>query len=135
MRDTNMLQVLWSGALYFAIVFVTAFGLGVLRVSVVAPRLGDVIAVLIELPIMLAVSWLVCSQVVYYFEVPNWWVPRLVMGAVAFLLLMVAEPCVAVFGFGRTLAQYFGTFGSTAAIIGLLGQIAFALIPLAQSLR
>ena len=135
MRVMNMPQVLWSGALYFAIVFIAAFALGVLRVTVIAPRLGDIKAVLIEVPIMLGIAWFVCSQVVHQFEVPSEWLPRLVMGTSAFLLLMVAEPSIAVFGLGRTLALYFGTFRSTAGIIGLLGQIAFALIPLVQSYR
>lgn len=130
-----MRHVLWSAVIYFAVVFVAAFALGVLRVTAIAPRLGELTAVLIEMPILLGISWVVCSQVVQYFEVPNEWVPRLVMGALAFLLLMAIEPSIAVFGFGRTIADYWKAFRSVAGIIGLLGQIAFAFIPLVQALR
>ena len=130
----NMRQVLGSAVVYFAVVFVAAFALGALRVTAIAPRLGELMAVLIEVPIVLGLSWFVCSRVVRYFEVPNAWAPRLAMGTVAFLLLMIAEPGIAVFGFGSTLSNYFAAFKSTAAIIGLLGQIAFALIPITQSL-
>ena len=130
-----MSQIVSSAVAYFAVVFAAAFALGALRVTVVAPRLGTLMAVLIELPIVLVVSWLVSRQVVYLFNVPNEWLPRFLMGALAFLLLMMAEPAIAVFGFGRSFTQYFAAFQSTAGLIGLLGQIAFALIPLIQTFR
>ena len=130
-----MTQVLVSASVYFTIVFVAAFALGALRVMVIAPRLGTLAAVLIEVPIVLGVSWVVCVQVVRLFDVPNEWLPRLLMGVMAFLLLMIAEPAIAIFGFGGSLTQYFAGFRSTAGLIGLLGQIAFALIPLVQALR
>ena len=130
-----MTQVLVSASVYFTIVFVAAFALGALRVMVIAPRLGTLAAVLIEVPIVLGVSWVVCVQVVRLFDVPNEWLPRLLMGVLAFLLLMIAEPAIAIFGFGGSLTQYSAGFRSTAGLIGLLGQIAFALIPLVQALR
>ena len=130
-----MAQVPGSAALYFTIVFGAAFALGALRVTVIAPRLGTLTAVLIEVPIVLGVSWLVCGQVVRFFDVPNEWLPRLLMGGLAFLLLMLAEPAIAIFGFGRSLSQYFAGFRSPAGLIGMLGHIAFALIPLVQTLR
>jgi len=126
-------NVLASAAVYFAVVFAAAFALGALRVTVVVPRLGTLMAVLIEVPIVLGVSWLVCRQVVHWFGIPNEWLPRLRMGALAFLFLMIAEPAIAILGFGRSLTQYAAEFSSTAGLIGLLGQIAFALIPLLQS--
>ena len=39
-----------SGAVYFAIVFLVGFALGALRTLVMAPRLGDTLAVLLERP-------------------------------------------------------------------------------------
>ena len=130
-----MSQILTSAAAYFAVVFAAAFALGVLRVTVIAPRVGALMAVLIELPIVLVVSWLVSRQVVYLFNVPKEWLPHFLMGALAFLFLMIAEPAIAIFGFGRSFTQYFAAFQSRAGIIGLLGQIAFGLIPLIQTFR
>jgi hypothetical protein len=49
-----------AGALYAIIVFVIGFILGTIRVLLVAPRLGETTAVIIEAPIMLAASWFVC---------------------------------------------------------------------------
>ena len=48
---------LLAGAAYFAVVFATGFALGVVRVLVTAPRLGETGAVLLEVPIILAASW------------------------------------------------------------------------------
>ena len=131
----NMVILLASAAVYFGLVFAAAFALGALRVTVVVPRLGTLMAVLIEVPIVLGISWIVCRQVVRLFDVPSEWLPRLVMGILAFILLMIAEPAIAIFGFGRSLTQYFGEFRTTAGLIGLLGQIAFALIPVGQVFR
>ena len=130
-----MMKILASAAVYFGMVFAAAFVLGALRVTVVVPRLGTLMAVLIEVPIVLGISWFVCSQVVRFFDVPSEWRPRLVMGILAFMLLMIAEPTIAIFGFGRSLTQYLGEFRSTAGLIGLLGQIAFAIIPVGQVFR
>ena len=52
---------LGAGLAYFAVVFAAGFVLGTLRVLVVAPHLGEIAAVVAELPIMLAVSWIICG--------------------------------------------------------------------------
>ena len=49
-----------AGALYAIIVFLIDFILGIIRVLLLAPRLGETTAVIIEAPIMLAASWFVC---------------------------------------------------------------------------
>jgi hypothetical protein len=46
-----------AGVAYTAGVFVVAFALGTIRVMFVAPRVGNLLAVLLEAPIVLAVSW------------------------------------------------------------------------------
>lgn len=57
---------------------------------------------------------------------------RLVMCTTAFLVLMVAEIGVSIFGFDRTLAQHLDHYSTLAAQLGLVGQIAFAFFPLLQ---
>ena len=49
-----------AGALYAIIVFLIGFILGTIRVLLVAPRLGETTAVILEAPMMLAASWFVC---------------------------------------------------------------------------
>ena len=55
-----MFRATKAGALYAIIVFVIGFMLGTIRVLLVAPRLGETTADIIEAPIMLAASWFVC---------------------------------------------------------------------------
>ena len=49
-----------AGALYAIVVFSIGFILGTIRVLLLAPRLGETTAVIVEAPIMLAASWFVC---------------------------------------------------------------------------
>jgi hypothetical protein len=129
-----MAASLRAGVAYFGLVFAIGFVLGTIRVLVVIPRFGDTNAVLIELPIMLALSWMACAWAVRRFAVPPRTVERLVMGAAAFALLMLGEVAVSVFGFGRTVAEHLATYQTPGAQLGLAAQLAFALFPWVQRL-
>ena len=48
---------------YVLPVFAVAFLLGALRVTLVAPRIGPLAAVALELPLVLALSWVVAGRV------------------------------------------------------------------------
>lgn len=126
-----MSATLKAGAVYFAIVFSAAFFMGALRTLVVAPRLGETPAVLLEAPVILVVSWHVAKWCVARFEAPTAPISRLPMGGVAFALLMIAELGVSLIVFHRPLDQYLNGLRSTAGVIGLGAQFAFAWIPLA----
>ena len=128
-----MQPALKAGLVYFALVFAVGFLFGTLRVFALAPRLGEALAAVIELPVMLAVSWIVCTRLITGFSVPSGLAPRVVMGGVAFGLLMVAEIGVSILAFGRTIFEHFETYRTATAMIGLMGQLAFALFPVIQS--
>lgn len=49
---------------YFAVIFAMGFVLGVIRTLVIAPRTGATVAVLMEMPLMLAASWIVAHRIV-----------------------------------------------------------------------
>lgn len=125
-----MAKAVRMGTLYFAIVFAIGFILGALRTLVVAPLAGDVAAVVIELPLMLGASWLVCGRLLP--ALPAGIRPRLVMGGTAFALLMLAEYGMAIWFFGRSPAAYAAAMALPAGLIGLAGQIGFALMPLVR---
>lgn len=118
-----------AGGAYFAIAFAIAFVLGSLRVLFVAPRVGEFGAVMIEVPIMLTVSWLVCGWILRRIDVPSSIGVRLVMGAVAFALLMAAEFALGIYGFGRTAGEIVSSFARLPGQLGLAGQVGFALMP------
>ncbi len=121
-----------AGVAYFAIVFAVGFALGTLRVLTLAPYLGEAGAVLVELPVMLAVSWLACGLVLDRWRVPAGWRHRLAVGGVAFALLMAAELGVSVLAFGRSVGEHFATYRSWGAALGLAAQVAFAAMPLVR---
>lgn len=121
-----------AGAVYFLIVFLVGFVLGALRVFLVAPRLGDIRAVLLELPLMLAASWVVCRFLIRRMAVAADVAPRLLMGLTGFILLMLADMVLGRIAFGRSLDMQFVILAQPAGLIGLAGQMAFGAIPLLQ---
>ncbi len=125
------MRALAAGTAYFAVVFAAGFVLGFLRVGQVAPRIGELPAVLLELPFMLAVSWYVCRWIVGKMAVPRDLASRMIMGGVAFGLLMAAELAMSVLLFGSTVTEHFGAFAEPHALAGLVGQLGFAAFPVA----
>ena len=121
-----------AGAVYFLAVFIVAFMVGAFRVIVVAPRLGEVMAVSLEAPVILIVSWVASRWATAKFAVSADRSARLLMGAVAFSLLLLAELALAVFAFGRPIETYLASFTTPQGLIGLASQILFALIPMLQ---
>ena len=121
-----------AGVAYTLVVFAFAFVAGAIRVTLVAPRLGALAAVIIEAPIVLAVSWLVSLWCIRRFHVGSASRTRKLMGAVAFSLLMLVELGVAVLAFGETPDHYFAKFASAPGAFGLAAQVGFACIPWIQ---
>ncbi len=124
-----------AGIVYFALVLVAGFVLGTIRVLFIAPQLGAVLAVLIELPIMLAVSWMACKFALTYFGIGNAIQVRFTVAIVAFVLLIGAEFALASAIFGRSPASYLADYLTLHGALGLIGQIAFGIIPLIQTSR
>jgi hypothetical protein len=115
------------------VVFAAGFALGAIRVLLVAPRLGDTAAVALELPLMLAISWVACLRLIGRLRVPATPPARLVMGGLALALLLAAEFALAL-GLGGTPGAALA-LGTAAGLIGLAGQAAFAVLPLVALTR
>ena len=115
-----------AAASYFLPVFAVAFLLGALRVTLVAPQTGPLLAVALEVPLVLALSWLVAGRVLgrWPLALPD----RLAMGALAFALLMLAELTLAL-AFGQTPARFLSDLATPPGALGLAGQIGFGLVP------
>lgn len=111
---------------YVAPVFAVAFLLGALRVTLVAPQTGALLAVALEVPLLLALSWLVAGRVLGRW--PLALADRLAMGALAFALLMLAKFALAL-AFGQRPARFLSNLATPPGALGLAGQIGFGLIP------
>jgi hypothetical protein len=123
-----------AGALYAITVFVIDFILGTIRVLLVAPRLGETIAVIIEAPIMLAASWFVCRWCVDRLDVRRTVPARSFIGLVGFLVLMSAEIGLSAV-LGRSLVDQLAAYKSPPGAIGLTAQVIFAMFPVIQVWR
>jgi len=126
---------LWAGSIYAVLVYVIGFALGTVRVLVLVPRFGATLSVLLESPLILSASWLLSKATVKRFEVPEEIAARVLMGAVAFVVLMCGELAVFVLVFGRPLSVFVPEFATVPGAIGLAGQLAFAAFPLLQARR
>lgn len=129
--DTQESSHLTAGMAYFAGVFAVGFVLGTIRITALVPWIGSWGATLSELPVMLFVSWIYCSWLLRRFSVPATPKARMLMGSVAFGLLMVAELMLGVGLFRRNLEEQVHDMTKGPGLLGLLGQFAFAAFPLA----
>ncbi|WP_395539883.1 hypothetical protein [Neotabrizicola sp. sgz301269] len=111
---------------YLAPVFALAFVLGVLRTLWIAPRIGVLMAVAVEVPLLLLWSWAVAGRVLRRWPLP---LPdRIAMGVLSFALLMLAEAGLAL-ATGQTLSGFLGGMVTPAGALGLAGQLGFAALP------
>lgn len=118
-----------AGFFYFLIVGTAGVLFGTLREMFVSPVFGHGVAVILELPLMLAIAWFFCQRLVKWCGVSDNLLLRLVMGLAAFTLLMAME---------QSLFYALQTFVVAQApqpwtvidYIGLGGQAAFGLMPL-----
>lgn len=120
--------VLKAGVAYGVIGFGFGFAFGVVRTLLVAPALGAFVAVAIETPLMLAA----CTPLARWC-LRRWAIAApgaaLGMGLAAFAALMV---CEVLFGFaqGQGPEAILAAMARPEGILGLAGQVTFALLPL-----
>jgi len=131
-----MAVIVRLASLYAAIVFAFGFALGMVRALWISPVTGELTAVLIELPIMLLLSWLVAARI---FPGRGLTPPQgIEIGLAAFLLLQVAESLLfgaaGPYSYLDNILFYLGDL-SPARVAGLVGQILFAAIPFIQIVR
>lgn len=124
-----MSRALQAAAAYFGLVFAVGFALGVWRTLLLAPRLGERWAELLELPLMVGASYLAARWVVRRFAVAPDARSRLAMGFVALGLMLIAELLVVVLVQRASLAEYVAGRDPVSGSVYLLALVLFALMP------
>lgn len=120
---------LWlPAAAYFGWVFAAGFVLGVLRVTFLAPAWGVRTAELVELPVMVALSWLAARWVTRRWP-PASIVSALAVGGLALGLMLLLELTLVVQVQGLGLGQYLAGRDPVAFAAYLLSLLVFALWP------
>jgi hypothetical protein len=121
-------RIAGAGLAYWAVVFALGFVLGTIRVLWLAPLIGLLPATVLELPLILTASWFAAGWLVRRFAIDTA-SEALAAGGLAFLLLMVAECTLAVMMMGQTPEQWLADLRQPHALLGLAGQVLFALMP------
>jgi len=130
---SDFIAAVKAGVVYCVLVFGIGFCLGIVRVLVVAPHLGETVAVALEAPVMLASSWAVSLWCVRRVHLRAAVAPRLLMGVIALAVLLFLEAGLSAIVFGRPIAAWFAQYRTVPGAIGLGAQCAFGLVPVLQA--
>jgi len=125
-----MKRALIAATVYFLALFSLGFVLGTIRVTLVAPRLGELTATAAEVPLMLAAGRFASRWAVRRWRVPVATRVRLAMALWFLALLVLFETILGLALFGRTLAEQAAAFATPAGSLGLAAQIVAATMPL-----
>jgi hypothetical protein len=126
-----MIAVVKASLDYVLPVFALAFLIGAIRVTVIVPLTGPLLAVALEVPLVLAFSWFVAGRVLSRWPLAG---RRSALAALSFAFLMLLELLTAL-ALGQTSTQFFAAMTTAPGTLGLAGQIGFALIPLFRQPR
>lgn len=127
MKTSEMRRIGRAALVYFALVFAAAFAMGVLRLLVLAPQIGAFAAVALEVPVILAVAWVIAGPVLRRWPLDR--PQRLAMGALAFSLPLLTELALAKLVFGQTPRAFLAAMATPPGLPGLAGQLGFAAVP------
>jgi len=124
-----------AGLLYFLLTFGAGFALGPIRLLLLVPRIGVRAAELIELPVMVLISYLAARWITRCLAVPPATAPRLAMGLIALALLVTCEFTVVLKLQGLTLQDYLAHRDPVSGTAYALSLAIVALLPLAVNRR
>lgn len=116
-------------------VFAFGFLFGTLRIFVLIPKMGPLAAVFVELPFMLMISALVWRWSLKRHRIAPDMANRLITGLSGFIILMGLEFLLSWLIAETGPVRYLSEIANPAGLLGLAGQFAFALMPLAVATR
>ncbi|MGI9319141.1 MAG: hypothetical protein ACR2QW_17580 [bacterium] len=116
------------GIIYCVLVFGVGFLLGPIRLLWLVPRLGERLAELVEMPVMLAVIILSARFVTKHFPAQRD-TQYLHSGIIALGLLLIAELYIVYFVREMSIGQYTASRDPLAGLIYLMMLLVFALMP------
>lgn len=117
-----------AGLRYGVEAFALGFALALIRIPLLVPVLGEIAAVLTEIPVMLAAMLLRARAIVRRSRIRTA-MQRMAMGLTGFVLLMVCEWGLALV-LGQGSQAWLDSLATMPGAIGLAGQVMFAMLPL-----
>lgn len=128
--DRLPFRTIKAGITYFVLVFGVGFVLGVIRVTLLVPRLGERTAEFIEMPFMFVAIVVSARLITWRFRLPASAMVRLGAGCLALGLLVGAEVLLAVAIQERTLGEYVASRDPVSGGVYLAMLVLFAVMPL-----
>lgn len=129
------MRLLKPALAYFALVFGAGFALGLIRVPLFVPRLGERYAELLEMPFMLVAIVLAARFVVRRYPFARAAASSLAVGAMALALLVLAEWQLGLWLQGRSFADYVTDRDPVSGAVYAAMLLVFALMPLIAARR
>jgi hypothetical protein len=129
------MRIAIAAVLYFAIVFGVGLALGPIRVLWLEPRLGATLAVLCEVPFLLAAMLGAARWVPRKVGLRNDLVSLALMGFGALALQQAADFAVGILLRGLTPAQQFAYLATPSGLVYLASLAIFAGLPVALNVR
>jgi hypothetical protein len=130
-----MQQIMRAGFLYFVMVLGSGFVLGMFRVPVLVPRLGERWAELAEMPIMAVVIYYSAGFILRRYPDINLPGKALWVGFLALALSVCAELLLATVLQQQTLAQFIASRDKVSGSVYLALLLVFALMPRLRLLK
>ena len=124
-----MSKTIRAALAYFAIVLGTGFVLGMFRVPILVPRIGERWAELVEMPIMAVVIFLAAGYILRRFPEIAFPSRSLAAGFLALVMVVAAELGLAVLLQNQTLHEYIGSRDIVSGSVYIALLIVFALTP------
>jgi hypothetical protein len=123
-----MSRDLRAAILYVLAAFGMGFLLGPLREFLLAPALGRLLALFVELPLLLGFCAWIAPRIIRRCRIPPG-EARLRMGFAALALLLVLEFTIGVALRGWDLQSWIADFATLPGLVTLLAYLVFALLP------
>ena len=124
-----MSRTIRAALVYFAIVLGTGFVLGVFRVPILVPRIGERWAELAEMPIMAAVIFFAAGYILRRFPEIALSGQSLVAGFLALAFSVTAELGLAVALQDKTLAEFISSRDKVSGSVYIALLLVFAIMP------
>ena len=124
-----MSKTVQAGLVYFALVLGTGFALGVVRVPLLVPRIGERWAELAEMPIMATVIYVAAGFILRRFPEVATPSKSLKAGFLALALSVATELALATVLQDRTLAEFIASRDKVSGSVYVVLLLVFAVMP------
>ncbi|TPE50481.1 hypothetical protein [Amaricoccus solimangrovi] len=120
-----------AALVYFAILFLTRLAGNLLRVYLLAPMLGHALTAILELPVVLLIAWMASRALIRLFGMRRRLPHAAAMGALTFVLLILAEMLLSVLA-GDRFVSVLRSYSGPPGALGLIGAFILAFFPAIQ---